>query len=511
MEDVGDYADTGYRGDSGASDHLTGICNMTDFLSVLRLLLRAVRTRLAELDSGALPAVVKLSQYGLPLAPGGGGLGGGGGLVSPSGVATSRANPGMVTRPGHSKPVEPTMLGAGAGAGIDLAYLQRRAGVEAEQRGACEALLARLSKELQAEMGRQLAMMTLESRVDAAAALAGRRGGGSVHDPTSAAASAGIAIPNLRSAFHEEVSDAELPRLQFEAAHERAEAADGIMRMLQEARLVSLSETTDYITATLDRTVPVLARLVSEKEEADARRRDIAARRHRRPPAAAAAGSPVRPRARGGMDVTAGERAGFAGSSGSMGGGGRGGGGGGGLPPLYAASPSRVAGGGGLFTVPSIASGTDATSVGEDSIGTAPSWQRVPKSPLVPTMPAGGWRAATYGRGGGGGGTRRGGGGVADDDSSADGVPPPLWTAAASGPGLPSPLPARTTTPRGSSAGGSRRRPPPLVPRVTNPIVNLSSFMAAAGGGGGGIGGGGGGGGSSATSGGAGRSGPARR
>jgi hypothetical protein len=136
--------------------------------------------------------------------------------------------------------------------GIDLDFLKAKSGEEARARDRIHQLLSLLSNELTGEMSRQLKLFNAESasragqaRKKAIAAQALKTGTGK----------------HLRAGAYEVGEDADLPRVKAEAAQERAEASDAIMRLLQEYHLLSTVDTMSYLRGTIETTLPRLARL----------------------------------------------------------------------------------------------------------------------------------------------------------------------------------------------------------------------------------------------------------
>lgn len=136
--------------------------------------------------------------------------------------------------------------------GIDLDFLKAKSGEEARARDRIHQLLSLLSNELTGEMSRQLKLFNAETssrasqaRKKAIAAQQLKTGSGS----------------HLRAGAYAVGEDADLPKCKAEAAQERAEAADAIMRLLEEYHLLDTVDSMAYLRSTIESTLPRLARV----------------------------------------------------------------------------------------------------------------------------------------------------------------------------------------------------------------------------------------------------------
>lgn len=150
---------------------------------------------------------------------------------------------------------------------FDIDWLVRQREAMAHHRERCEHLLEVVAQELNHELKREVRLLKSETAAAATAARKPARSGdmSAANDPSSTSCAENTAMDGMGV-----MSPAELARMRFDIARERAEAADAIMRLLEDYQLISATETVGYLKHTLDETLPQLAAIV------DARRRHAA-------------------------------------------------------------------------------------------------------------------------------------------------------------------------------------------------------------------------------------------
>ncbi|RYY33487.1 hypothetical protein EON62_04200 [archaeon] len=229
----------------------------SELLGVLHILLKAVRELLQRLTGVTPTDLLSATRFGPtaaalgampPTIPLGDTV-----AVNASGIRLAAGRSVTGTEGGHVA-MSPDAMG-GVGVGIDLEYLRAKRKSEETERMRCEHLMQMLGREVKAEMQRQLALMRAEAAGVDEKERRRRKPAGAMTDD--------LFLPGLRGGVHKPVNDGSLERLRFEAGRERAEAADEIMRVLEEYALVSAVDSVAYLKHTLDDTIPQLARIAA--------------------------------------------------------------------------------------------------------------------------------------------------------------------------------------------------------------------------------------------------------